>query len=161
MEKRTWVKPEMNAVTFAANEYVSLCLLLTCNLMGNYDWVDTNENGNNRPSYHNGRVNYGSDMSEIHQKDQCGSGSSAGGAWFNTDTQKESGTNGAAIQNVWLDKDGNSTNGYEFNVTTSTPDSILKEITTAVGAVWQSVLNGSIWNHVGVAKFVEKNAANS
>lgn len=25
MEKRTWVKPEMNAVTFAANEYVSAC----------------------------------------------------------------------------------------------------------------------------------------
>lgn len=25
MEKRTWIKPEMNAVTFAANEYVSAC----------------------------------------------------------------------------------------------------------------------------------------
>lgn len=25
MEKRTWIKPEMNAVTFAANDYVAAC----------------------------------------------------------------------------------------------------------------------------------------
>lgn len=32
MEKRVWVKPEMNEVAFAADEYVAACYRINCNV---------------------------------------------------------------------------------------------------------------------------------
>ena len=34
MEKKVWVRPEMNTVTFAADEYVAACWKINCNVPG-------------------------------------------------------------------------------------------------------------------------------
>lgn len=159
MEKRIWSKPEMNQVEFAANEYVSLCLKLTCTLMGDNDWYDVEQGhggsgmgwdrGEHRGHHH--------DLADIHQKNQCGQP-----GWFNTTTKQESGSNGARIENVWLDYNGNGTFGDEGDIFADTAsDDLLRQVTTTVSAIWDSIFQGMTWHHKGDAVFDEKNAANS
>lgn len=166
MEKMMWAKPELNEVVFAANDSVSVCLLLTCTLMGEPTTGGNGHRpgggGNSNPTYQEPGT---SGMAGLHQYNQCGAGSSAGGAWFNQTTQRESGTNGARVEDVFLDVNGNAEDGYEFEVLPTTQSSVLSQLTTAVGAIWTSVLdwnnNTYYYHHVGTAVYQEDNANNS
>ncbi|MBQ8617707.1 MAG: hypothetical protein IJ418_09365 [Clostridia bacterium] len=154
MEKMMWAKPELNEVTFAANEYVAACWGVGCNTDQANDWEESHlsnvAKGNSKPwedaEYYTWQEintwNDGPGTGDAHASAHCGN--SGNQVIYDDNNDKiadrmvEIGTEGLGdlLCTIWTDN-------------TFLTEKNIADVKVGDTIYWTTAAGNKIWHHIG------------